>query len=643
MNPRLVGLHGPLKGQVVEFIDGQLSIGRDHSNSVCIREKSVSRSHAVIRQDSGRVEVVDLGSQNGTFVNGSRVHEQRVLEAGDQVRIGQSMFAFVVADEVPAQLPCEVQLDEVLTTRSEIRLRQEDSLYANTVTWPSVSPVTDRVAHDLKALLAICADITAIVSPDFLQRRLLESIVEVIPADTGAVLLLKDGSHEEFVSRRGWSKLSMASEAVHVSQNVILRVAREQTALLSNDVGRDGDLGHDSLVRRNVQSVLAVPIRSANRMMGVIYLEALDPDARFDANHLQFVVGVAGIAGIAIENARQVESLQSENRRLNAEMNMQHSMVGESAPMLELYRVITKVASTDATVLLLGESGTGKELAARAIHFNSPRAQHPFLALNCAALTESLLESELFGHEKGSFTGAIAQKKGKIEVAEGGTLFLDEVGELAPSLQAKLLRVLQEREFDRVGGTKPIQANVRLIAATNRNLEQATKDGGFRHDLYFRLNVVSLTVPPLRERREDIPLLANHFTAELAKKVGRRVKGISAEARQSLAQYDWPGNVRELQNAIERAIVLGTTEYIMPDDLPEFLRQSDLQARVEITDYHQALKETKRQLVLKVLRQANGNYTNAAKLLGIHPNNLHRLIRELNLKLDLKKQFAKTK
>ena len=635
MNPRLVALHGPLKGQVLEFTEGQLSIGRDHTNRIAIRDKAVSRTHAVIRQDSGRVEVVDLGSQNGTFVNGVRVTE-RVLESGDQVRIGQSIFAMVVDAENLAHIEYEVKLDNGLVTRSEVRLRQEDALYSNTATWVEAPLPSDRIARDMKALLSICADISGIANAVAVQRRLLESIVEVIPADSGAVLLLNEGSSDEFISTLGWSKYCGPDETVLVSQSVVTRVAREHSALLSNDVSQDGgDPLHESLVRRNVQSVLAAPIRATNRMMGVIYLESLDPNVRFDDGHLQFMMGVAGIAGIAIENARQVEWLQDENRRLNAEMSVQNSMVGDSPRMAELCRVISKVATTDATVLLLGESGTGKELAARAIHFNSPRADKPFMALNCAALTESLLESELFGHEKGAFTGAIAQKKGKIEVAEGGTLFLDEIGELALSLQAKLLRVLQEREFDRVGGGRPIKANIRLIAATNRQLDQAIKDGAFRQDLYFRLNVVSLRVPPLRERREDIPLLSNYFTSELAKKVGRRVKGISPKALDHLTRYDWPGNVRELQNAIERAIVLGTTEYILPEDLPEFLLQKESPLAVETTDYHQAIKETKRQLVLRVLKQTNGNYTQAAKLLGIHANNLHRLIRELDLKKHL--------
>ena len=260
------------------------------------------------------------------------------------------------------------------------------------------------------------------------------------------------------------------------------------------------------------------------------------------------------------------------------------------------------------------------------------------MALNCAALTETLLESELFGYEKGAFTGAFTQKKGKLEVADGGTVFLDEIGELALPLQAKLLRVLQEREFERVGGTRPIKVNIRLIAATNRGLEQAIKDGGFRSDLYFRLNVVSLTIPPLRDRAGDIPLLANYFTSQFAKKIGRRIRGISPEALKCLTHYDWPGNVRELQNVIERAIVLGTTELILPEDLPESLLEKQSLPGLQITNYHQAIKATKRELVLKVIGQAKGNYISAAKLLGIHPNNLHRLIRELNLKSEVKKQ-----
>src|SRR6185503_14792903 len=253
---------------------------------------------------------------------------------------------------------------------------------------------------------------------------------------------------------------------------------------------------------------------------------------------------------------------------------LDHQMIGESEPMGKVLNLISRVAPSSSTVLLLGESGTGKELAARALHRNSPRADKPLVAINCATLVESLLESELFGHEKGAFTGAIYQKRGKLELAEGGTIFFDEVGELSPAIQAKLLRVLQEREFERVGGTQTIKVDVRAIAATNRNLKAEMKAGKFREDLYYRLNVVPIPMPTLRERREDISLLANYFVAEFSNKCKRRVTGISPEARRLLCAYDWPGNVRELENAIERAVVIGQTDLIMPEDLPETIFES---------------------------------------------------------------------
>jgi Nif-specific regulatory protein len=347
------------------------------------------------------------------------------------------------------------------------------------------------------------------------------------------------------------------------------------------------------------------------------------------------VTAISGIAAVAIENARQFEWLESENQRLLEDVNIEHNMVGESNPMQRVYHFISKVAPTESTVLITGESGTGKELAARAIHRNSKRGNKPFIAVNCAALNESLLESELFGHEKGAFTGALTQKKGRLEVADGGTLFLDEIGDLSPALQVKLLRVLQEREFERVGGTQTIKVDIRLIAATNRNLEEAIEAGEFRQDLYYRLNVVSFEMPALRERREDIVLLSNYFTEKYGVKCKRRLRGLSPEARACLNAYDWPGNVRELENAIERAVVLGTTDLILPEDLPEALLEREVTVATS-NSYHEAVAQTKKQIILSAVEKSKGNYTEAAKLLGVHPNYLHRLIRNLDLKDQIK-------
>ena len=312
-------------------------------------------------------------------------------------------------------------------------------------------------------------------------------------------------------------------------------------------------------------------------------------------------------------------------------MNCRYEIVGDSAKLRDLLELIERVAPTSSTVLIQGESGTGKELVARALHRNSPRADGPLIAINCAALTETLLESELFGHEKGAFTGAISRKKGKIEMAEGGTLFLDEISELAGGMQAKLLRALQEREFDPVGGTRSVKVNVRVIAATNRNLAEEVQAGRFRSDLFYRLNVVSLMTPSLRDRREDIPLLAQNFVAKVSEKYHVPPKKLSAEALTLLMQYDWPGNVRELENAIERAVVLGASEEIVAEDLPATLREP---VHCESADagFQGAVKENKKQLVLQALEKANGYYVDAAKILGLHPNSLLRLIRTLGLR-----------
>ena len=403
--------------------------------------------------------------------------------------------------------------------------------------------------------------------------------------------------------------------------------------MLCNDVPerRDVSGGGEPAGTAGERSVLAVPLEVQDKLLGALYLDTSSQGARFDPELLQLVTALGNVAALAIENARHLERLGDENRRLQQELNIQHSMVGESQRMREVYQFVSRVAARESTVLIQGESGTGKELVARAIHSNSGRANRPFVAINCAAIVDTLLESELFGHEKGAFTGAVGQKKGKLEIAEGGTVFLDEVGELAAPLQAKLLRVLQEREFERVGGTRPIKLDIRLIAATNVDLNEASRTGKFRQDLYYRLNVVSIEVPPLRERAEDIPLLAAYFTARYSEKVNRRVAGISPKARACLLRYPWPGNVRELENAIERAVVLGSTELILPEDLPDSILEETASSGEPVTALHDGIREAKKKIIEQAIEQADGNYTEAAGILGVHPNHLFRLIRTLKL------------
>lgn len=629
-NARLEAVSGPLRGKIFPLTDAEISIGRDPSNHVPLLDSLVSRRHCVIRKEAEAFRLVDLESRNNTFVSGVPVRE-RVLAPGDQIRVGNSVLVFQGpgGDTSTANLP----LLEVAPTpaAATVVLRKEDAVYLQPPR-PDSLPTTPGTVRDLNLLLDFSRNLNSVRGLTALQEKALDAVLAAVPADRAAILLTEDGG-EAFSSIAGRDRRLGPNQPIHVSRTILNSVLKDNVTVLSSDVpGDDAYREAESLLERRVHSVLAVPLEVRGTVLGVLYLEASSPGSRFDPDLLQLVTTLGNITALALENARYLDRLDGENRRLNEELNIHHSMVGESKAMQEVYQFVSRVAGRDSTVLIFGESGTGKELVARAVHINSPRKDRPFVAINCAAITETLLESELFGHERGAFTGAVAQKKGRLEVAEGGTVFLDEIGELALPMQAKLLRVLQEREFERVGGTRPIKLDVRLVAATNRDLKEASSTGAFRSDLYYRLNVVSLHMPALRERREDIPLLAAFFANQHGEKVKRMVAGIAPEARACLMRYDWPGNVRELENAIERAVVLGSTELILAEDLPESILEETAAAGEPANALAEGLRIAKKMLIEKAIQQANGNYTEAAKLLGVHANHLFRLIRTLNLK-----------
>ncbi|MDD5558463.1 sigma-54 dependent transcriptional regulator [Candidatus Methylomirabilis sp.] len=339
---------------------------------------------------------------------------------------------------------------------------------------------------------------------------------------------------------------------------------------------------------------------------------------------------------LTIRRALDQRRLLNENMRYRQEFLDRYqfsNIIGSSQAMIDVYKLVARVASGRSTVLLQGESGTGKELIARAIHYNGPRVDAPFVAVNCAALTESLLESELFGHEKGAFTGALTTKRGFFEEADGGTILLDEVGDMSPALQAKLLRVLQEQEIRRVGGNQSIPVDVRVLTSTHRDLWSMVKKEQFREDLYYRLNVVTITLPPLRERREDIPMLAYHFMHTCAAANQKRVMGISPEAMLVLQQANWPGNVRELAHTIESAVVVTSHEIILPDDLPVTLRKSVPAAPAPEFSDLVTLQELEKRYLIRVLDETHGNKTEAAKLLGIDRRTLYRMAERFGLDL----------
>lgn len=336
---------------------------------------------------------------------------------------------------------------------------------------------------------------------------------------------------------------------------------------------------------------------------------------------------------LVIKKALDCRALKQENLYLRGEVNAPYlEMVGESPKMKEAIETAQKVAATPSTVLLLGESGTGKEIFARSIHRWSPRSKRPLIVVNCVALRDELIESELFGHEKGAFTGAHQMKRGKLEIANGGTVFLDEIGDFKPDLQAKLLRVLQEREFERVGGTKPIHVDIRIIAATNQDLHKKVQEGLFREDLFFRLNVVPIPLPPLRERKEDIPLLTQFFLCRSCEIVKKPVMKISTEAMDHLIRYHWPGNVRELGNLIERAVVLAGGHEILPEDLPLLPVTNAPEENLLGKPYHDSIRSYQRQVIRNALQRNGGNQAKTAELLGLQRTYLARLIKKLNIR-----------
>ena len=570
----------------------------------------------------------DFDRGNPTFVNGLPA-DDRPLQHGDRLQMGSSLFVLTFGDVSPER-ELHVALDTA-APRSMRVMRREDALMGGP---RQAHTSAARLARDLVGLMRVNSAINSVRGLVALERPLIELLAEIVPATRGALILTTEPDEIPAVEPTAGD-----ARRLPVSRAVIERVLRELVGVLADapDGGAAGG-GEPSRFR----SLLAAPLVAFEEVLGAIYLESDSPNQPFDEGHLSLLMSIAAVAGTALGYERHAQWLTSENRRLWNELAGDHNIVGESAAMRAVFQRLARVAPTESTVLVTGESGTGKELVAYAIHNNSPRADRPFVAINCAAITETLLESELFGYERGAFTGAVGQKKGRLETAEGGSVFLDEIGELSPALQAKLLRVLQERAFERVGGTRRVAVDFRLIAATNRNLEEAIAQATFRRDLYYRLNVVALVIPPLRERTEDIPLLAQYFIRRHAGRVKRRVNGITPAALACLSKYDWPGNIRELENAIERAVVLGSTDQILLEDLPDAVVEAGAQSATAApvstsSRFHDVITQSKKDLIIRVFEKAGGNYTTAAQMLGLHPNYLHRLIRNLDLKASLRK------
>jgi len=484
----------------------------------------------------------------------------------------------------------------------------------------------------LSALVEASAAINSTLDLEATLQAIARTAASVMQAEASSVLLLDPHRRKlVFMAATGDSGPQLLGEEFDADLGIAGKVASTGKPLLVTDVREDAAFfkGIDDKSSFTTRGIVAAPLIKKDKTIGVVEVLNRIGQENFTSSDIELLQIFANLAASGATNAQTHERLKIENRGLRATMGRDMNIIGQSPTLHAVLELCARVAGSNATVLILGETGTGKEMLSRHIHLNSPRHDKAFIAINCAALPETLLESELFGHEKGAFTGAVAQKIGRFELASGGTLFLDEIGDLSPSTQLKLLRVLQEREFVRVGGTKTVACDVRIIAATNRDLQKAMEENTFREDLYYRLNVFPIKNPPLRERREDIPLLVEHFVRFSATQLNVNVPSVSNDALALLTSYRWPGNIRELQNIMERSVLLCDGPAIDVAQLPREIVGDDTEPLRDKQD--SSLWGYEKALINRALKEAGWNQTKAAKALGISRDNLRYRIKKYNI------------
>ncbi len=470
---------------------------------------------------------------------------------------------------------------------------------------------------NFNALFEIARSINSILEPEELLERVLEIAMKHLSAERGFVILADPNKEIGYgvVTMKNFSSHRTSSEYA-ASSSVVTNVLNTGEAVLTFDAPNDERFESSaSIIAQNILSIICVPLRTGERTFGAVYLDSGTFLKEFNDESLKFLTIFGNLAGIAIENAKRYTELQNQNERLRNEADVSYlfkNLIGKSDKWKNALEIVQRVLDIDVAVLITGESGTGKELVARAIHENGLRKGLAFVAVNCSAIPESLIESELFGYVRGAFTGANATKKGLVEVADGGTLFLDEIADLPFTLQSKLLRLLQEKEYRRIGETINRSADIRIVAASNKDLKDEVNNGTFRDDLYFRLNVVNIHLPPLRERKDDIPLLARHFLRRSVQMYKRSIDSINPDAMQMLLTNPWKGNVREFQNVIERAVVLCKGTQLTPDDLV-----LDINKRNAILPNSMTLEEIERQIIEATLEDMDGNRRRTAEKLGV--------------------------
>jgi len=660
----LVIREGTKWSDVFRLVPGQsVIIGRAPTSQIVVKDERCSRSHCEVFFTGGRWILRDLESRNGTIVGNQSVRGDWELQPGDVIRVGRSQLVFVY------------QLSEAFSDSSTVLRRSaaggesagdddadDDSSVLSeyepaTITHRRgqtkfLEPTTEdtsgisKVGRAAAKLCRMAFELAKAPNVASLADLALSGLLDGTNTDAVALLLLP----RDFKGQPIESKLEVVASQSdsqkryhRVSAALASTVLREGEAVLARNVLGDSTLGsRDSKGEIYTTSVICAPARHGDKVFGLVHLYSTDVDRVPDPDDLEFTLAVADTVAVALVNLIQRQELadnltqvRTENVQLRERLGVRSEIIGRSAAIREVTEEIGRAASSNAIVLIRGESGVGKELVARAVHFSSPRRDNVFVCLNCAALAETLLASELFGHERGAFTGATERKVGKFEAAHKGTLMLDEIGEMSPSIQAKFLRVLEGHPFERVGGSKPVTVDVRMIAATNRDLEKDVVEGRFRRDLFFRLRVLEILVPTLRKRPEDIPVLAEYFLQKFIAETGRKISGFTAEASEKLLGYRWPGNVRELKNVIERAVVLCRSEEIDADDflLTNLATAGDT---VELGTLSSAFEPTsladiERLHIQAALKHTGWNKSRTAGILGIERSTLDRKIRRYEL------------
>ncbi|MEZ4437444.1 MAG: sigma 54-interacting transcriptional regulator [Polyangiaceae bacterium] len=641
---RLEVISGADQGRVYEITTDVAFVGRAPQNEVVLDEGHVSGRHLRLVQGlDGAVTIEDLGSTNGSAL--IRAGARIVLGEGTELLVDGDEIVLGHGDETCALSVRFVEEGPAAHLVSVKRVDGEASLPDD--------PVTLRALYDALSAVGRARDLDSVL------QAIADSVFALVPHATHVTVVLEAvESPKKAPKTRNFlpvltrvrpqpSGPAPSSESgpsfVPIARSVYRKVLEERAAVLAADAPKE--VGPSpSLMGASIRSCVAVPLWDGDEILGVLQVDNRDAPGMLKGGDLDVLLCLAEPASLAVANGRLIKRLTAAEQRLRQENaflrgrdrerrggGTEVTIIGESEPMRALDRQLAKVADTNVTVLIEGETGTGKELVAAALHHRSRRRDELFVAQNCAALAETLLESELFGHKKGSFTGAVEDKKGLFELADGSTLFLDEITEAPASIQSKLLRALQEGEVRPVGASEPRRVNVRVVAATNRNLEDEVRAGRFREDLYYRLKVFPLRVPPLRERRDDIPRLVSHFLERYSAEIGKAVAGISAEAEHILVAYDWPGNVRELQNEVQRVVIqVDPGAFVTPDLLsPRMRRGEDIVARAGASrgTLKETLLEVEKYLVYEALRAHDNNKTNTAKALGITREGLHKKLR----------------